>query len=63
VPNKTPKGQSCGIRGHSTAFLNLRIVEFFEDLVDREVQFLARCFQRKIGLQTQVNIESMEDFG
>ena len=50
------------IRGRATALLGLRIGEFFEDLIDRELQFLARSFERPISLQAQVNIESVKDW-
>jgi serine acetyltransferase len=33
------------------------------DLFDRELQFLARSFERQISLQAQVYIESVKDFG
>src|SRR5579863_421950 len=42
---------------------SLGISEFLEDLIDRELQFLACPCERQIPLQAEVDIESMKNAG
>jgi hypothetical protein len=63
VLNQAGERKSCRIRSYATTFLGLRISEFLKDLIDRELQFLARSFERQISLQAQVDIESVKDSG
>ena len=64
VLNQAARGKEfAGSKAMPPHLLGLRISEFFEDLIDRELQFLARSFERQIRLQAQVDIESMKDFG
>ncbi len=45
----------------ATTFFNLRISKFFENLIDGELQLLARGFERQVCLNAQIDIESMKD--
>jgi hypothetical protein len=63
VLDQARKGKGCRIYSRAARLLSLRIREFFKDLIDRELQFLARSFEREVRLQAKVNIESMKDFG
>src|SRR5258708_9820144 len=46
VLNQAPEGQSLRVQSRATTLLPFRIGEFFEDLIDRKLQFPARSFER-----------------
>jgi hypothetical protein len=61
VLDQAAQRQSSRVKCFTPTFPCLRISKFFEDLIDRQLQFLARSFERQICLQAEIDIESIKD--
>jgi len=63
VPDQATDGQILRIECIATAFYPFRISQFFENLINRELQLAARGLELLVRLDAQIDIESMKDAG
>ncbi len=59
--DETAHGIACEIRGLGPRFIGCGVREFFEHLVDRELQLHASLFERFVCARTEVDIKPLKN--
>ena len=60
VLDQAAHGIAREIRGLGPRFISCGIGEFFEHLVDRELQLRASLFERFVGVRTEVDVKTLQ---
>jgi hypothetical protein len=63
VLNQSQVGQAGRIYRGGPVLVRLRIRQFFQDLIDRKLEFCAGPIERSIGLRAKIDIKALQNSG